>query len=286
LNRRKYTVLTIFVLCLWIQWVPIAAQTVRQVHIVQSDGMFFDKKKDPDLRRLVGNVHLRHDSVEMFCDSAYFWSKLNYFRAYSRVRVIQGDTLFLFGDSLDYEGNTSLGRVRNNVRLKDKTMTLTTHSLDFDMNNNISFFTGGGDIVDSSNHLSSYSGYYHADNEEFIFRQQVVLTTPDYLIHTDTLFYRTGEGIARFNGPTTIQGDSTYLYGENGYYHSTLRFARLGKNSYLRQKETSMNADSIFYNEAAGFAKAYRNVTLRDSIEQVILKGNHAFLTKRVNTQW
>ena len=43
----------------------------------------------------------------------YVYQKQNRFSAYHNVRAEQGDTLFLYGDSLFYDGNTKLLRVRD-----------------------------------------------------------------------------------------------------------------------------------------------------------------------------
>ena len=64
---------------------------------------------DPDAQILVGNVTFRHDSVYMYCDSACFYEKTNSLEAFDNVKMVQGDTLFLYGDYLFYDGNTQIG---------------------------------------------------------------------------------------------------------------------------------------------------------------------------------
>ena len=44
-------------------------------------------------------------------------------------RQVQGDTLFLYGDYLFYDGNTQIAQVRYNVRMENKNTTLLTDSL-------------------------------------------------------------------------------------------------------------------------------------------------------------
>ena len=61
----------------------------------------------------------------------------NALKAFGNVRMEQGDTLFLFGDYLDYDGDANLARVRDNVRLEDKTSVLETDSLDYNRNLNL-----------------------------------------------------------------------------------------------------------------------------------------------------
>lgn len=262
-------------------WGSAQDKKPTQIHIIDSDQYRFAKHIDPDLRRLIGNVILRHDSVYMYCDSAYYYPNKNNFIAYSNVKMIQGDSIYLYGDTLYYDGNTSKGKVRNNVKLIDKTMELTTHFLDFDMETNISNYFNGGTIVDSANVLLSETGFYYSDIEEYYFEESVFIETPDYVMSSDTLYYKTTSGETRFRGPTTIEGDSSFVYSEHGYYHTNLEFMKLGYNSFVQRKENTIEGDSIFYNQQTDMGKAWRNVIMTDSVKQMIITGNYAYLNKR-----
>ena len=102
------------------------------IHMLHTNVTRFDEKINPDAWILVGDVQFRRDSMYMYCDSAHYFQKRNAFQAFGNVRMEQGDTLFLFGDYLDFDGDTNLARVRNNVQLIDKNSVLETDSLDFD----------------------------------------------------------------------------------------------------------------------------------------------------------
>ena len=53
---------------------------------------------------LIGSVRMKHDSMYMFCDSALIFEKINSVEAFGNVRMEQGDTLFIYGDYLYYDG--------------------------------------------------------------------------------------------------------------------------------------------------------------------------------------
>ena len=78
------------------------------VHLLHADVTKYDKKNNPDAWVLVGEVAFRHDSMYMYCDSAYFYNRKNALKAFGNVRMEQGDTLFLYGDYLDYDGDANL----------------------------------------------------------------------------------------------------------------------------------------------------------------------------------
>src|SRR5476651_552009 len=81
--------------------------------------------------------------------------------------------------------------------------------------------TGGGKLVNKDNTLISKNGYYFAFTRDAYFRYDVVLTTSDAVIKTDTLRYNSGTRIAYFYGPTNIYGkDKDTLYTEWGTYNT------------------------------------------------------------------
>ena len=75
-----------------------------KVHIENYDLMTYSKSMG-DMQRLIGNVKIRHDSANFFCDSAYFFEKTNSFDAYQNVHIIVNDSVEIFSDLLNYDGN-------------------------------------------------------------------------------------------------------------------------------------------------------------------------------------
>ena len=98
----------------------IGAKGVTLVYLENCDQLSFDKIQSPDMQLLKGNVRFRHDNARLYCDSAYFFEKANSFNAYGHVRIVQGDTIFIFGDILYYNGNTKLARLRHRVRMENR----------------------------------------------------------------------------------------------------------------------------------------------------------------------
>ena len=87
----------------------VSPKSVRKsyVHLLHTDITRFDEAIDPEAWILVGNVKFRRDSMYMTCDSAHFYQKQNSFLAFGNVKMEQGDTLFLYGDYLDFDGVTN-----------------------------------------------------------------------------------------------------------------------------------------------------------------------------------
>ena len=83
------------------------------VYLLHADTVSYDKEvMKADAQFLEGNVSFRHDSSYMYCDSAYFFEATNSLEAFSNVRMEQGDTLFVYGNYLFYDGDTQIAYLR------------------------------------------------------------------------------------------------------------------------------------------------------------------------------
>ena len=119
-----------------------------------------DKLARPDVQVLIGNVKLRHDSMYMYCDSALIFEKTNSVEAFSNVRMEQGDTLFIYGDYLYYDGMTQIAQLRENVKMINRNTTLLTDSLNYDRLYDLGYYFEGGTLMDEENVLTSDWGEY------------------------------------------------------------------------------------------------------------------------------
>lgn len=258
----------------------LIAQKKEQIHILNSNSLEYNKNIGAGVRRFLGDVAFEHQNATMYCDSAYLYSKQNLIRAYSNVHVSRGDTVHLYGDFMLYNGNTNIGKFRNNVRLENKETTLYTDSLDFNNALNIAYYDVGGKIINEENTLTSIIGYYYANQDMFFFKDSVVVTTPDYKMYSDTMEYYTKKKITYFKGPTNILSEEDHLYAENGWYKTEEKKFQFNKNAWYQNKEKILKGDSLFYDELNGIGIAIKNIEMIDTTENMILKGNYAYYTK------
>jgi len=222
--------------------------------------------------RVIGPV-FEHDGSTLAADSANVNFESNVFDAFGHVVITQPSGTVIYSDLLNYNGDTKLAILTNNVRLIDKGAILTTPVLTYNMATRMGTYTGGGKIVDGKNVLTSKNGYYFGSTRDAYFRYNVVLTSPDALIKTDTLRYNANSKIAFFYGPTNIYGKDDTLYTENGTYNTENDQARFGKNNLYTQGSKSMKGDSLFYDRKAGYGRAIGNITFIDKAEKAELRG-------------
>ena len=281
-NGRRILLLSILCLfgfCLVAQVRPKrnAAQPAKsKVYLLHSD-VLKKNKDNPNAQILVGDVVFRHDSIYMYCDSACFYEKTNSLEAFDNVKMVQGDTLFLYGDHLFYDGNTQMAQVRNNVRMENRTITLTTDSLNYDRVANLGYFFDGGTLMDEQNVLTSDWGEYSPATKMSVFNYEVKLVNPQFTLTSDTLRYNTDTKIASIVGPSDIDSDENHIYSELGFYYTQQGQAELLDRSVLTNNGKRMTGDSLFYDRNRGIGEAFRNVELVDTINKNMLTGDYCF---------
>ena len=257
---------------------PAETKKKSYVHLLHTDRTRFDSAFDPEAWILVGNVRFRRDSMYMYCDSAHYYQKRNSFQAFGNVRMEQGDTLFLYGDNLDFDGVANYAKVRNNVRLIDKNTILETDSLDYDRNNNLGYFFEYGVLRDETSSLKSYYGDYNTVTKVAVFKDDVTLENPKFLLLSDTLRYNTKTNIATIVGPTNIYSGNNEVYSEHGHYNTSTRQARLVDRSTLYNGYRTFTADSMFYDSGNGFSEGFGNIVFSDTVNRNLLTGEYAFI--------
>lgn len=262
------------------------------IHLEQAGTLTYDQTKT-DAQILIKDVRFRHKGAIMTCDSANFYEATNSFTAYGHVRMVQGDTLELVGDTLDYNGNLELAKVWGqevvlthwkNKKRKDKNVLKSRH-LDYDRVYDMGYFYDGGTLYDDENVLNSDWGEYHTAEHQAVFYFSVKLTNPKFLLRTDTLFYNTDTNDSHFLGPSNVfrvaedqVNESELIYSTNGYYNTRTEYAKLYGHSVLRNPSRIAEAvDSMFYDRKTGEGYAYKNVVLTDLENKNQLTGDYCY---------
>src|SRR5215469_2135204 len=129
------------------------------VKIIKSSSVQNDKVNGVEVLK-VYNATFEQDFSTLQSDSAYFHQKENTFDAFGHVVITQGDTMHIYSDKLNYNGNTKIAILTDNVRMVDKDATLTTNFLTYNTATRYGTYTGGGKLVNKDNILTSKNGYY------------------------------------------------------------------------------------------------------------------------------
>ncbi|OIP84813.1 MAG: hypothetical protein AUK44_01565 [Porphyromonadaceae bacterium CG2_30_38_12] len=258
---------------------PLNNANATLVYLENTETLSYDQGVNPDMKVMKGNVRFRHDNALLYCDSAYFYENANSINAFSHVRIVQGDTLFVYGDFLFYDGNMKLAKLRGNVKMQNRNTTLTTDSLNFDRITNLAYYYTGGKIVDAENTLTSVWGQYHTTSNDALFKNKVLLVNKNFTMTSDTLQYNTKSNIANLVGPTHIvYNKETDIYSNRGWYNTkTEQMMLLNRSQVLHKDGRTMVGDTIFYDKTKKYGEAFINVSLTDSAQTSTLFGDYVF---------
>ena len=280
MSQLKKILINIIILCTLAN--SAFAQKTKQIIIIHADVISVNELLMPNIQILKGAVILKHDSALMFCDSAYYNSKEKRFSAFGKIHIKNPtedlkDTVYLWGDSLNYSGQEKLARVRSHVILKKDSMTLFTDNLDYNISSDIGKYVDGGRTINGEDTLFSRQGYYYANEDLLFFKEKVKIFNPKYNMYCDTLKHNTKKKISYILGPTDIvsrENDSSYIYCENGWYNHKTDIAQFNKNALLVNKKQTLEGDSLYYDRKKKVGRAFNNVTAIDSTQNALLLGD------------
>ena len=243
-----------------------------KVFLEYADSLYKRKvnKRDTIERQILkGNVKFRQAGLWMFCDSAYYYPEENSLDAFSNVKMEQGDTLFVYADQLFYNGDTHLatlknGPTREKVTLINKDVTLTTDSLDYNMEIDLGWYVRWGTIDDKVNTLTSLYGEYSPKTKRAEFFHDVVLENQKdgFTMYTDTLYYSTETHIANIESRTLIQSENDTIITNLATYYTDTGDADLLSRSLIIHRDstgniTTLEGDSIIYDNKTRISRAY-----------------------------
>jgi lipopolysaccharide export system protein LptA len=282
-------------LCLLFLSTFAEAQQRRRIEIDTAGFLNIDEANYPGATILtrddMNQVKISHDGVIMWCDQAIHYGKEDFIEAYGNVRIVQGDTVNMTSQYVEYSGKTKFAFASGNVVLTEPSSTLTTDTLYFDRVKQQAYYRSRGKVVkDTSGTITSQVGRYYMQNKKYRFLKDVVLTNPDYVINTNQLDFYNDQGQAYLYGPTTIVGDSSRIYCERGFYDTKADVGYFVKKARIDYDSRIFEGDSMYYDRNRSFASATNNIKVTDTLNNLVVKGHYAevfrekdsvFITKR-----
>lgn len=275
-----------------------------KIFLEQADSLFRINLYE-DVKIVKGNVKFRQGGTVMTCDSAYFYAEQDRAECFGNVRIVQGDTLYIYGDRLYYNGIRQFAKLNNGptaskVRLINRKDTLISDSLNYSFLTRTGWYDKGGELRDPTASLTSYYGQYSPETKNADFYRNVVLINrkDKYKLLTDTLYYNTRTGIARIVSRTVLMGDNDTVITTGGTYDTNSGFADLTRRSTLVHRDekgnvVTLEGDSIVYDRALGISKAFRfrspyktshPVVITDTANNSILYGGYGYYDNNTRT--
>ncbi len=272
--------LYISVLCFWLSQSVMGqapADTTKRVEIIYADSITITTDDTGENRKLYGNVRLKHEGAVMHCDRAFHHVNINFIEAYGHVKIVQGDTITVTGDTLHYYSDTKLAiMLGKKAQLKDMNRTLTSTRLEYDMMSGIASYKTPGVTVDKADTLSSKSGFYDTRTKEYTYYQDVKLVNDKYTLTTDTLLFQSLTKWSFFRGNTRIVNKDGLLSGRKGRHNTETGESIFDTRTMVDNESYTLSGDSLYYDEPnqRGYAKG--NVEIIAKKDSTILNGDEA----------
>ena len=231
----------------------------------------------------------------MYCDSAHFYDQSNSLNAFGNVKMEQGDTLFVYADELDYDGQAELAVLYadpgKKVKLINKDVMLETDVFNYDLGIDLGYYEVGGVLTDKQNRLSSLQGEYSPSSKDANFYLDVHLNSTsenDTLdMYTDTLSYNTYTHIAQLVSYTDIYSKDGVIHAWSGTYNTNTNISDLYERSVIVTKDgNTLVGDTIHYDRNAGIGEAFGNMILTDSVNQTSIQGNYGFYNQLTDSAY
>lgn len=260
---------------------PAGPQSI--VEVLNADIQEGVNLADMQVQTFTGNVIFRHQGVLMGTDKAIQNTGTNIMEAFGNIKINQGDTLTIVGDTLYYEGNSRVATIwGKSVVLRDKKVTLKTKKVIYNMASGMAYYPVPGEIMQDSSRLTSRTGYYNTNTKYFNYIGDVEVMHPQFVLCTDSMDYDTHTQKAIFKAYTTIRGEDGNMEAEMGWYNIQTKESYFSGRSTVDNEKYVLKGDTLNYDSEKDFGWARGNVVFISKTDSLITVGDEAI---RVGSQ-
>lgn len=263
----------VLLLVLAIGCLPLSAQ--EKIYF-QADLMQYDEDVMPGVEQYTGHVTFRSGETVGYCERADHHRAENLLHAYGNpVKVHVNDSVTLYGKEIIYDGNARLVTIYYDVLLTDKTATLTTDSMTYDMNAHMGYYICGGKMTSEKNVLTSQKGYYYTDSKLAQVSDNVRFHNETYTGDCESSAFNTQSEILFFTSRTHLYSSENEAFTDDGWYDTHEDIILLVGNAILHNQDQHISGDSLYFDNNIKYGQGWNNVRLIDSVKNIIVDGNY-----------
>jgi lipopolysaccharide export system protein LptA len=163
----------------------------NRLRLVHADSLISDFVKGESVRKLMGDVKLVQDDAYMMCNEAQWWEQENKLILFDQVMIYDGKHT-LYGDRVDYDGETLIEKASGHVILISGKRKINTELLTYHRKEEIA--SGFGDVIIT----------------DFIER---VILKGDYVKYNNKLDYGLLKGHSQIVKIDTVSNDTLIVSG-------------------------------------------------------------------------
>lgn len=249
-----------------------------KVFLENADALIANEQRSTEYKVLRGNVRFRRGNMTLTCDSAYFYEASSSLDAFGHVVMNQADTLIAYCNKMNYFGDVEVAKLRGSVKVVNRSMTVTTENLDYDMLNNVARYFNGGTVVDKSGtRITSSVARYEHDTKKVQFTSNVRLVNNKMKLNTDILDYNMRTHIATIEDETEIISleDGHIIHTSSGWYNLSSEEGTMYNRSSVTTKEgQTLVGDVVYYDRRNDKGQAQGNVVMTDKRNDRTLRGD------------
>lgn len=290
----------------------------KKIKHIHSDVLRVDPLRFEGNPFAYGSVVFAHETTKLYSDSAVFYQKENFFRAWSNVRMIN-DTVSMTSDSLEYDGNTKMAKAFNRVHMKDKKSELFADYVEYNRETDVAIASGNVVMIDPSQRIETpYMTYdrktgiartdagaiirgsdgtvthtqillYNANTKEISFDRNTMIETPDYRIVSDKMVMNQMTDITTFLERTTItdkKNPRNYIVMPTGggTFNKRTGEAILKKRSTIYRDGKELWGNETYFNDKTGYGWSKGDVFINDPDEKRFIRGEYAEVHRDVDS--
>lgn len=281
MNRRLFASLVLFwmvALC----YTDVRAQDEpKQVTILNAERIIGGTYRGAQVRRIIGNVHIRHKNMEMFCDSAYQYINQNKIQAFGNIEI-DTENEKIWTDTLTYYTNIDFSELRGRVIMEADSTTLFGNSVDYRFSTKVAHFLDEIRLEDLRGTLRADSGYYFRKADSVRFFGHVQLSDSLKYLEGDSLFSNRRKKYYEIHGKVYGYDQENHSMLQGSYLEADSTGRRLLKgNAWLKNFEADTSkTDSTQTDTTHILAKRILSIEQRNPTDTTAI--THAYENVRI----
>ena len=260
--------------------------TIKEFEIIRGPSMRSIKiDSATTLKTLAGGEIVKQGSTLFNSDSAVINPTAHTLEAFGNVVINQADTVHIYCQYLKYYGIEKTAYLKKNVRLTNKSGTLYTDTLNYNLQTGVGNYFNGGKIIQGKSVITSTEGTYYNDTKDIYFKKDVKLDEPQKHIRADSLLYNMETHQSTFISNTIIKTPEVEINTSQGNYDLNTGNAFFTSRTTIKDSSNRLySANNMALENKSGNAQLEGNAVIIDSAGGYTIVANQIFINKKNNS--
>ena len=260
--------------------------TVKEFQIIRGPSMRAIKIDSvTTLQTIAGGAIVKQGGTLFNSDSAVVNPTAHTLEAFGNVVINQGDTVHIYCQYLRYLGVEKMAYFKTKVKLTNKSGTLYTDTLDYNLQTGVGNYYKGGKVIQGKSVITSVEGTYYDDTKDIYFKKDVKLDEPQKHIRADSLLYNMQTHQSTFISNTNIKTPEVEINTTQGNYDLNTGNAFFTSRTTVKDSSNRLyTANTMALENKTGNAQLEGNAVIIDSAGGYTIIANQIFLNKKKNS--